>query len=68
MSEWWQDPRLKGIPFHMKGDAYNAILVEEKGLTKCTKCGGTGNQLYSTYQKCTDCDGTGNTEKQPIKG
>jgi len=29
------------------------------GKSLCSRCNGTGNELFSCYRRCQDCDGTG---------
>ena len=34
--------------------------VEQYGIEKiCSRCNGTGNELYSMFRCCIQCDGTG---------
>ena len=50
---------LNSFPVHMRADAdrHNQNVKLKKKL--CTKCTGTGNQMYSMYKKCSKCNGTG---------
>lgn len=46
-------------PIGIVSDKLNVIELKEAGKELCSRCGGTGNQLYSAYQKCQLCDGRG---------
>ena len=50
---------LETCPMHMRGDyeTRNENVLANRKL--CTKCDGTGNQLYSMYQRCSICNGDG---------
>lgn len=63
-TDWILDPRLASVPWHMRQDAYRAILNKASGFTVCDNCEGTGNQLLSMYQECEKCSGYGNLEKK----
>ena len=60
---WFDDPRLSHLPFHMRGDALNKIENEEAGKEMCGHCDGTGNELLSMYRKCPKCNGEGFIEE-----
>lgn len=57
--EWYEDPRLAHLPFHMRGDELTKIENTEAGHKLCKRCSGTGNELLSMYRRCIDCDGKG---------
>ena len=53
------DPRLKNIPYRLRGDEWRRIENEEAGHKLCSRCQGTGNELLAMYRACKDCGGSG---------
>jgi len=50
---------LDTVPLIVRGD----YAIRNKNLaifkTLCTRCNGTGNEMFIHYRKCQDCHGTG---------
>ena len=44
---------------HQYGDVQRHNDNVSAGRTLCSRCEGTGNELYSMWKKCTDCAGLG---------
>ncbi len=58
ISEKWDE---KKYPTHMQMDVQTRNENIDKDLNLCSRCEGTGNELYSMYHKCTSCNGSGAT-------
>lgn len=50
---------LRTVLIHMRMDYQKRNDNVEAGETLCTKCDGTGNELFSMYRRCSKCNGTG---------
>lgn len=50
---------INSCPPRMKKDYERRNQNVEHGFVLCTRCDGTGNELYGMYRKCSACDGTG---------
>lgn len=50
-------------------DIRHAARLWGEGKTLCSRCEGTGNELFSMYKACEDCGGSGeaNIEKKNKK-
>lgn len=49
----------------MSQDVRTRAENEKAGEPLCSRCEGTGNEIYSMYRKCCACNGTG-VSKQPL--
>lgn len=52
-----QELLAKGIPPHLAGDMARAFIIPEG--KRCSRCDGTGNELFSMYKECQACKGDG---------
>ena len=57
---------LETVPLHMQNDYYTRNENVMLGNELCTRCDGTGNELYSMYCKCGLCGGKGKTNDDKI--
>jgi DnaJ-class molecular chaperone len=55
----YEKTNLAKVPLRALGDYTKRNNNIDRGVTLCTRCQGTGNELLSMFRKCQACDGSG---------